>query len=502
MKTPSNELKELINTLTPAEKNKFKDYCKSKRDAGTIEYLKLFAVYCGKSFASDSEIKQAHKFKNLPRIKAYLNQQLFNFLTETAQKSVDKDLCDMIVLAEVLIKRSLFKQSLAVLAKAKNLANLEERYNYTLIINQKTMNAHNYLRNVDYWNYYTQEYRDKEFAATINKLVIDQDVQSHGLNMTRFQVRQDELLRSPEALKEFEKTLLPLLKKGDDYPQTIASKFQYNSIVGYYYLQLNNFDKAIFYIKHCCELYDQNKYLHSTRPMFRVITLGNLMCAYATGKKFEELKQVLLKLNSLHFKDKFHASFALQLYWVYESNYCKNRYDYPNRKKSLKKLELDFLKQYTEVFIQNKIPIVTNISINYFIDGNPKKALEWLNKLDEYSTHTNYKSLFAVIRLYRLIIYFEMDKIDLLQYSIANTYRSLQHSNLLFNLEKVLIKMLGKLLEENSPKYREQVYKVARAELEPLKKDNSVWHVLLIFNFMGWLDCKIESTNFNHLMNK
>ncbi len=76
MKTPSNELQELIKSLLPGERKGFITYSRGKKDSDSTEYLRLFNIYCEEGLIDDYEVKRNHLFKNFTRIKNYLHQQL------------------------------------------------------------------------------------------------------------------------------------------------------------------------------------------------------------------------------------------------------------------------------------------------------------------------------------------------------------------------------------------------------------------------------------------
>ncbi len=500
MKTPSNELQELIRTMSSREKTEFKLYCQKKRDSEKVEYIKLFTIYCNTNEQNDNQIKRQHQFRNFTRIKNYLHQQLLNYLAETASPTIDKELNNLLILSDVLIKRALYKQGISILNKARNIAKKLERYHYCLMIDQKIYFAQNTIRNFDFWGYYINDYLKQEFQPMVEKLTREQEIQCFGAKVNRSMVKQDYLIRTKEALHELEGTCLPLLQKGDDYAQTFISKIQYYNTAGYFHDQHNQFEEASMYYEKAVELYENSPEFHSTRYMTYVMCLNNLLNSYALAHNLTALKTNLGKLNGIQAKDKSHKIVLQQVSWLYEIILCKFSADQSFRKRSIKRIEAEFIRQYSQVLIPSRIKISLNLSVNFFIEANYKKSLEWLNKMDEFSSNVNYKSFFAVSRLYRLVLYYEMEKYDLLQYSISNTYRSLQHSKLLFKLEKVVIKTLEKLIDQNNARQREKILKNALEELEPIQGDITLFHVLNIFDFIAWIRSKLSGDEFRNFI--
>ncbi len=501
MKKPSNELQELIKTLLPGEKKGFKVYCQSKKDGGTVDYLKLFGIYSGKQVLEDHQIQQQFSFKNFTRIKTYLYHQLLNYLAETASYSPEKELNNYLIAAETLTKKALYKQALGVLNKAKSLAHKFEFFHYCLHIDQRIYQVQNITGNIEYLDYYLNEQYRTEFKPMMDTILIEREIQNFSVKMLKFQVKKDNYLRTTEAISELDKTFTPLLKLGEDYPRSFIAKANYHTVAGYYYKQHKKFPEAIHHFNALVELYESSPHHHTTRYMSYLTFLGNLLYVYSISSRYVELKETIARAQNIQPKDKSHKIYLQHTLFLYECEYFKNCTQVPERKKTLKKIELEFLKSLKHAAISQKFYIGISLSVNYFIDGQFKKALEWLNRVDENSSHLNYKGFFSVIRIYRLVLYYEMGKTDLLQYTISNTYRSLQYSKNLFTLEKQIIKAIEKLIDlEHHPRERDKILENALSELNRIKEDAENSMIFKIFNFIGWIRCKLEKKNFHSLM--
>ncbi len=139
------------------------------------------------------------------------------------------------------------------------------------------------------------------------------------------------------------------------------------------------------------------------------------------------------------------------------------------------------------------------ISLNYFYDPNFKKALEVIDMLSIYYPKGENKNLITLINLYKLILYFETGKADLLIYSIQNTYRFLYKNNCYSLMEKTLIKLLKDLIVEPSEKYRKDIWTSALTLLLPLYKEVHSRHTFALFNFPGWIHCKLEGKSLKEI---
>ncbi len=503
MKTPSTELQELIRTLQLGEVNTFRIYCQSRKDLESLEYLKLFNIYLKDEVSDDHQIKKIYKFKNFTRVKNYLHLQLLQFLAEKTSPTIEKEIISHIVSGEVLIKRALYKQGFNLLQKARNLAMKYERFHYCLIIDQKINEVQHLVKSVDYWRYFVEEYTRREFEPLEEKIRIDREMQCYAAKLNIFMLNKDGLVRTEESLKELDKLFLPLMKKPDTYPQSLISKLQYYTLASVYYTRFNRFDLSVVYATKAVELFELYPFFYELRYMNYVISMNNLLICYTSIRDFGKVKDTLLKLQSVPVKDKAHGYAIAEVVWVFETFYFMYNTAESGRRRYLRRTETEVLKYMKRITPVNRVTISMNIAINHFMEGQFKKSLEWINRLDDQGiTAEPFKSTYAIMRLFRLILFYEMGKLDLLQYSISNTYRSLHHNKLLFTLEKVVIKTLEKLVGEGSnKKNREIILRNALEVLEPLKNDKTFFHVLSLFNFVGWIKCKLLNRSLLCLMN-
>jgi hypothetical protein len=142
------------------------------------------------------------------------------------------------------------------------------------------------------------------------------------------------------------------------------------------------------------------------------------------------------------------------------------------------------------------------LSINYFIEKKFKKALEILQFVSEYETMEYYKDMVSVMKIYRLILFMEMGKLDLLSFAIRNTYRHMLKHMQYFEFEKVVIETLKSIINTSSIKDQQKILLIAEEKLKELKKSPDVVQVFLIFNFSGWIACKVRNKEYHNLMNE
>lgn len=96
-----------------------------------------------------------------------------------------------------------------------------------------------------------------------------------------------------------------------------------------------------------------------------------------------------------------------------------------------------------------------NLFIAHFCQNEWKKALEWINNIINTEKNDHRLDVQALARLLRLVVYFELDYFDLLEYEMINVERYFRQRKIWYAYEaavvRLLKKMIGKTDEEQVP---------------------------------------------------
>ncbi len=489
MKTASNELHELIHTLSEKERNQFRKYCMFKTEETSSHYLKLFNEYTKQVEPDEQQIKQRLQLENFARVKNYLYQQVLSFIADNESTSTDKEIYNMLVVADDLLNRSMFKQGLTVLNKAAQIASDLDLHFILLIINEKKMQMQNYGSYIHQLNERIQ-YHEHGYKSIIEKIHNEHHYVSYGLKLKVYSLQQDVLKHTEESLKELKALVEPELEKGEGSPATFRAKNYFHISAGFYYQQINQPERALVHFLKCLDLFNEKEGYKIYYYRHYTTVLNNLLFCYAYNKQYNEIKKVLDTLKKIKTKNKFHQLTVLQTIALYETYYLKN-VKIPDRKKRLKEIEKKIVPCLNLFQPHYSIQIIYHFSLNYFIDSDCKKAIEWLNKLDEYENKSVLKSLLCTIKIYKLIVYYELGKVDYLEYAIPNTYRYLLKQKQYNKLDKLILSALKKLIFSPTIKKQKEILSALYTELLSLKNDPLEKQVFEVFYFLEWVESKL-----------
>ncbi len=123
-----------------------------------------------------------------------------------------------------------------------------------------------------------------------------------------------------------------------------------------------------------------------------------------------------------------------------------------------------------------------------------------INTLDTRPDFLSFKSMVCLIKVYKLILYFEMGKHDLLSFSTRNTYRYLLKNQMYEEFEKSVIRGLNKLIGANTQKAQREALLLTYYDLLKVKANPFENSIFQQFNYCGWIKCKLDKKDFRYLM--
>ena len=107
------------------------------------------------------------------------------------------------------------------------------------------------------------------------------------------------------------------------------------------------------------------------------------------------------------------------------------------------------------------------------------------------------QDLYSYARLINLIVHFELGNLDLIEYLIKSTQRFLNKKNRDFELETVIISFIKKLSKVSEKEKQHEIFIQLRDKLEELFKDQDNRILFNYFDFLSWVDAKIENISFS-----
>ena len=135
-------------------------------------------------------------------------------------------------------------------------------------------------------------------------------------------------------------------------------------------------------------------------------------------------------------------------------------------------------------------------SLSHFMTSNFKSSLKWINTILNSKKLEARPDIGSVVLLMNLIVHFELKNLDHMDYIVKSTYRALLKMKRLYEFEKTILLFLRELPINNSPKEVLASFEKLRKQLLVLENNPYENKVFKYFDFISWLESKIENVSF------
>lgn len=503
---PSDELFKLIKSLSKSEKRFFK--LSSTLQSGEKNYIKLFDAIERQNEYDEDEIKGIFKketfIKHLPSEKNHLYKLILKSLRSFhSDNSVTSILQDEVKSIDILFDKALYGECAKVLTKAKKIAYKNERFYYLLqLINREKILLE-------------EEYHAGNFDRNLNELIAEEEKVMHKLkNLADYRMLYSKInyvfRKGGYARNDNEKAMVqeildhPLIKgKNTALSKTAAANCYY--IQGLCALVQYKYEESFEKFNKVVQIFEENPHLIVEIPKHYIRALNNLLFCYLDKDDYNAFFDLLEKIRKLENKPGF-SSTDIKLK-IFTSTHNAELIAYDKMGDYGKAVSIvDNIVSGIETFgnqisKEEEIIFYYNIAYSYFGVDQWKDSLKWINKILNDNEQFLRQDIFSFARLFTLIIHFELEHYDLLEYMIKSTSRFYQkRKNEIgreYKVESLFIKYMKKMAKvANNKEKTKDLLSSLKIELEITLEEPYEKIALGYFDFIGWIDAKLNNQTF------
>lgn len=501
MKT-TDTLFKLIKSLSKSEKGYFKKYANFHVRNEQNNYTKIFdAIDNQKEY---NEKKLIHKFRNERFVKqfAVAKNYLYDMVLESLEayhKNSTTEIRSMLNRIEILVDKGLHSQAKKLLRKAKEMAIEHEKLTYIPEINLMEQSIYRMQYSVGV----LKDNSDKLIEEIEQCAMKIKNIAEYESLKNRLYVQRIEMgvLRNEKEVKEYDWFLKSPLVKNEKQALSINARILFYELYASYYNYTEDSHKCYEYSLKLVKLIEQYPQIIETNVNFptQFLYRHSIQC-YNIGKYHEALEYIskmeLLKPKS----DAQRLNILLKAY-----NTKLNVYFRMGNIKMCLKLIPDI----EELLESNKDSdkllqeiIYWQITSLLMISEQYKQALKWLVRATIASESTIRQDLECIGRIMEIVLHYELGKFDVMEYRIKSTYRFLVTKQKLYQLEKVILTSIRKLINVNSKQETITFFKQLKKSLEPIVQDPLEQKFLQYFDIMSWLESKVSNKPFHEVVIK
>lgn len=496
----SDNLFNLIKSLTKSEKRYFKIIASKKNEDGKgNNYLQLFnAIDKQEEYDEEKIIRQFAKttfIKHLPSEKNYLYFNILKALVLFHEGNLGFiELDEIRNCATILYNKGLYDQCNKMLTKARKFAISYELYPELVSVTKLQSELLPMIAP-------SAEDLESGFASILNdeKLAFEklENINQYHQLYAKFLclIRTNgELIRNDLERQLFREIMDNELIKNESKAICYKSKEMYFFITATYFFINGDLQNAYTQGLRSLEFLTPNLGRLTSIAIYSA-RLSNFCEVCLRMKKYEECAAYLEKLKNIETTSILEKS--------------KNFYRYHDLSLRLNISKGDFEKaialvpaidEGSQLYAQNihtgrLINMQYYIAYAYFGMNEFRTSLRWIHKI--ISSKTDLRSdLLGFARLINLILHIELNNQLQLEYVLKSTYSYFSKRERLYKLEDLLLKFLKKHLKPMNAKGQRIAFTALRVELLELLKEPAEQHSLEYFDFISWLESKIEKKQF------
>lgn len=494
----STDLFELIKSLSKTEKRYLKLHTSLQK--GSKIYLMLFEIIDKMDFYDEEKIKnkfQGEKFiKHLGFTKNYLyNSIIKSLIAFNNEKSIEQNLLDRLIKAKLLYNRSLYKQFFTALLKVKQLAkDYEKDYIYLEVLRMERqaikISEH---RPGGENNIYEEEEGILEKIRSIHgffNFYINSDViQTHGC------VR----------IKDYHDELDCLLEKMNDKIKSknlsVREKFYYLNICVNIAFSKGDMPGMLELARELLEIMECNPNPFKNDNSIELQhAYMDVMYSCLKLEKYDEFEYYFKIFRALKPKAVIdEANIFAHIHHLLLIKFMAQA-EFESGLKLVNDINAGLEKYKGKMQRDDEIVLIYSLCRICLISGKFADALKYSNLLLNHPLIEIRSDIFCYVKILNLIIHYELGNYELIEYLIKSVYKFLAKRKKLYKFENLILSFIRKIPRKYSEEKFIESLVVLRKELIVLNKEPLERNVFYYFDFISWVESKIEGKSFGAIV--
>lgn len=495
---------QLIKSLSKNEKGYFKKYASFHTMGDANNYVLLFDAISRRETYDEKVIKQelhpTIRPENFREAKTYLYEMLLKALDlYHSNSSRASRLRRLVHSVEILFNKALYEQCRIIIGKAERMALDVEKFDVLTELcdwKLKIINVESFkgIKEKDLddlrakeWEYYekikkTAQY--KYFSASL----------FYKLRGNRHIRSKDEITRLYSHILNDE------LLKNETESDTLQVRFYRYSMLGAYYFISGEPEASLEFYRRYFNIFENQPGLIHEYAHSYMVGLSNLVGAYLQLGKYTEAMAMVNKLEEIKPRTLRQEINLFLFINARKLGIFLNTLQLKKAMELIPFIDKGIARNSDKINITIIISFQFNIACVYFLSGDYKKALLRINQIIHLPAQNLAVDAQSFARILNLIIHYELGNTELLPHTIRSTYRFLIKKERLFEFENLLIRFMNRLQKNIREAELKLLFKEFKNECILLSKDPFEKKVFVYFDFISWLESKIENKSFTGIL--
>ena len=492
----THEVIRLVKTLSGPEKRYFKLYC--KKQAGQKVYLDLFEIISQQSSENPEKIKKKfcrkHPEKSFENNAHYLLKIITDALVDIGIGN-DKwyQQYQSIMRSKILFERSLTKEGYKEIKKAQQLAE-EIQDNLTLF--QSYRLELNHLSKFGFENMEEKDLVEIQMKSK-NHLRQLHLLQEHSSLYETLRLRLIKSGRSfsksdTDKLNDLLISELSLITRGSQ--QNFESQKIHLLFQSFFLTHTGQFKSALKSFRELNNLFEDNIHLWSFPPFDYLFTLEGILDNLRTIGFYDEIYFYLDKLENL-LKNKYPDYFktiASQTIYIYKLHLLINFSTISEAIQFANSIPPELLENEFLVGYEERTELMFYIGLVYFSNGELNKAHKQMAKITAFGKVKEASSAFKVAWLTHILIHYELDNLDFLDYEIRSYKRAFANIGKTLKIENLIFKTIRHDPKRKNFASNLKLWSKIENSLEEVNQNSYEMQLLKYYDFGSWIKNKLN----------
>ncbi len=489
----TDDLFQLIKSLSKNERRYFKLF--SGLQDGEKNYLELFDAMDKEKEYDEKLFTKKHKAKSFLKNLAWRKHHLYDTILsaiEAYHKSPESELYNLLHRAEILYDKTLYRQSLKILSKAKSIATKNEVFTLLLeVLRWEELSAIK-LTDAPKQNEIAQE------IAETHRLLSNAVEHKNILNEVYRLHHTTGFFRKKKDEEQIAHILKNKLWKDESRAFTLKAKryFYYAHFI--YYFMKGDTKSGYEHCRKSAETFFNNPEQITLNPQVYLNALNALLYSCSVLKRYDEMILFIKKFKETKkYFSKNHLGAAILLSY-HELDYYSITGNIKDGFLAAKQIEKELEENESSLSSLEKTGLLINLSMMYFMNEKFRETLALLNRLIDEPVLDSRADMDGMVRIFYIIVHYERGAgRAFMKALVRSAYRRLAKRKGMHKFENIILDFIRKRLTR--VKNEEQMIKAfeeLRKQIITLKKDSYESRPLEYFDLIAWLTGKIEGRKF------
>lgn len=495
----------LVKSLAKSEKRQFKLYVGRLGVNSDSKFLNLFNVLDKQDNYDESHILKLTNVKKqqLANVKAHLYKQiLVSLKLNPSHQNIRYQVREQLDFASILYHKGLYKQSLKILDKAKEMAILNEEKNlaYEIVELEKVIESQYITRSISSRaDELAIQAKELSAANLITSKLSNLSLQLYRIFLTTGYIKNE---KEGKLIKSYFDSHLPKYKSIRELG--FRERLWLYKVHLWYSFLMQDFINCYKYASKWVNLFYDNPSMISLNPVFFIKGNNYLLESLFLLKNKTKFETIINKFESVISSTKFHKDENVEtLSFLYINLNKINLYfidgSFDKGLNLIPEVETKLHKYRNRIDEHHKMVFYYKFASLHFGSGNNKECIGYLSKIITNRTLSMREDLLCFSRVLNLVAHYEAGLDDHLESLLRSTYKFLIKMDDLHEVQKEMIKFI-RGLQDIYPQDLKKAFKILYEKLKTYENDPYEGRAFLYLDIISWLESKIGNKPVNQVV--